>query len=173
MLYAECNCRGGNSVVVPGSRIGVVDSDDGVLEWVDRRDLLNIMESGIPLYNIYLHNVAVVSSPLLTHCHYTVGDTLFIFKNSEVLVFFGNDYMMHLELISENCGIVLYINNERISPEGIIGGCFGVPGRLSINSKYFVRVFEHLHVYDTITIEKSKAQHIKGCRQHYLRKLLL
>lgn len=171
MLLGECNCAGGDSVILPDRIIGLVDSDDGVLEWVDNEDLLHIIKCGIPLYNIYQHRAAVVASPLLSMCHYTVGDKLFIFDSTEVLVFFGNDYMIHLEIRLTSLGPILYINDKEVG-ERRDGGCFGIPGRLSINSEFFIRLFENFLVSETFTLEKSKAQYRKGCRQYYLRKFL-
>lgn len=166
MLYAECFMCRMRSVVRLSDRLGVVDSEDGIMELANSRDFEILLKKGIAIANVVEGSSkgVVYVEPFDTMQNYSVEDKMFFFKRNEVFVFFGNDYMIHLQLVVNT----VYLNNRAVG----FGDCFGVPGRRDKDSEFIIRVFKDYVIYNTIILDRRKAVYAKNCRIQYMRKTL-
>lgn len=166
MLFAECFMCHTRTIVRLSDRIGVVDTEDGIMELANSSDLETLLKKGIAMANVMEGSFkgVVYVEPFNTMQHYSIGDKFFAFKRNEVYVFFGNDYMIHLQIVVNT----VYLNNRAIG----FGDCFGVPGRRNKDSEFIIRVFKDYIIYDTITLDRRKAVYAKNCKVQYMRKSL-
>lgn len=166
MLIVEC--KRPNSLVfhLRTFSVSIVDTDDGIREDVNVRQLASLT---VPVINLKLdidnRSVSGEVSPLIRPHQYELDGVLYIFKYNEVYAIYGNDRYNRLLLYEDG----------KLFQNGLYKGsaeCLGIPSRTVKNSDMKVRTYSLMTIPFEIVLRREEAISEKGIRQHVLRKIL-
>ena len=166
MLIAECKRPNSLMFHLRTFSASIVDTDDGIREDVNVRQLASLT---VPVINLKLdidnRSVSGMVSPLIRPHKYELDGVLYIFKYNEVYAIYGNDGYNHL-LLHED-GKLFQNGSYKGSAE-----CLGIPSRTTKNSDMKVRAYSLMTIPFEIVLRREEAISEKGIRQHVLRKIL-